>query len=115
MFPFVVHADVGAQDPHVPLLQHWPEAQQVVPHATPAPVHPATAAAHVDFAALAQAVPPWQHALPHFVVPAGQPHVLVVAFAHATPALQQHDPHRVVPAPHGSSLAVVAPVQLTLP
>jgi hypothetical protein len=81
----------------------------------PAPVQATTfpVPEHVDVAALAQATPALQHALPQGVVPAGHPQVLAAALTQATPALQQHWLQGVVPGAHGTWLAVVAPVQAT--
>jgi hypothetical protein len=109
----VVHAAPrGTHDTHVPPLQTSTDEQHEFPHAVCPWVHAATVVAHVEVEGLAHAVPFWQQAWPHGVVPAGHPHSPADALRQAMPALQQHGPHGVVPAAHGEALTVVGPVQV---
>jgi hypothetical protein len=100
-----VHTE-QAPDVHVWILEQHVFVPQTVPLPTQATAEPV----QVEFALLPHEVPPVQHALPHGVVPPGQPQVPLDALTHAMPALQQHGPHGVVPAAHGNAPAVVPPV-----
>src|SRR5207248_4408490 len=92
----LVHTDGGTQLPHtLPVLQHWPAGQQVLPHTAPPLLQASTAPLHVELATLPHATPLWQQALPHGVVPAGQPQCPVLASRQATPLVQQQLPQGV--------------------
>ena len=100
------------QLPHtLPALQHRPDAQHVLPQTTPPVLQASTAPLQVELATLPHATPLWQQALPHGVVPAGQPQCPVLVSRQATPLVQQQLPQGVVPAAQGAAPADVGPVQ----
>jgi hypothetical protein len=98
--PGVVHT---GNVKHLPLMHAWSLEQHWLPHGGwPSKHATAWPLRHVLVLGSPHAIPAWQQALPHRVVPAGQPHVPVALLTQAIPARQQHGPHGVVPAPQGT-------------
>ena len=76
----LLHTEGGTQLPHtLPVLQHKPDAQHVLPQTTPPVLQASTAPLHVELATLPHATPLWQQASPQGVVPAGHPQCPVLA------------------------------------